>query len=188
MQTILPRIIAHIFAPHDLPTREVARLKSQMSETCQAQGCALIGVIVDRGPPKADPAEHISLQRIAFGDADELIVIRMPGLIPSGKSPDVLLSRLDRPVQIFSTAQLACRGLFLRGSLYTPSRTLDDAADLARALRAKGLTFQAIASRLNAEGFQTSRRRSWYPSTVSKLLACVAREVRRAATEESPRH
>jgi len=188
MQTILPRIIAHIFAPDDLSTKEVARLKSRMSETCQAQGRALVGVVVDRGPPKTDPADHISLQRIAFGDADELIVIQMPGVLLCRKSPDVLLSQLDRPVQIFSTSQLACRGLFLRGSLYTPRRTLDDAADLARALRAEGLTFQAIAGRLKAEGYQTSRRRHWYPSTVYKLLAGASREVRRAATEESPRH
>jgi len=188
MQTILPRILAHIFAPHDLPTKEVARLKNRMSETCQAQGRELIGVIVDRGPPKADPADHISLQRIAFGDADELVVVQMPGLLPSRKSPDVLLSQLDRPVQIFSTSQLACRGLFLRGSLYTPRRTLDDAADLAYKLRAEGLTFQTIASRLNAEGFQTSRRSKWYPSTVFKLLSGAAREARHAATEEPPRH
>ena len=186
MQIILPRILAHIFAPHDLPSKEVARLKSRMSETCQAQGRALVGILVDRGPPKTDPADHISLQRIAFGDAEELIVVQMPGVLSARKSPDVLLSQLDRPVQIFSTSQLACRGLLLRGSLYTPRRTLDDAADLARALRAEGLTFQAIASRLNAEGYQTPRRSHWYPSTVFKLLAGTLREVRHAATEESP--
>src|SRR3569832_1058645 len=128
MQTTLSRIIAHIFILDDLPAQEIAHLKNQMSETCRAQGRELVAIIVDRGPPKADPAEHLSLRRIAYDDADELIVIQIPSSFSSRKSPDVLLSQLDRPVQIFSTEQLACRGLFLRGSMYTPRRTLADAA------------------------------------------------------------
>jgi hypothetical protein len=188
MQTTLPRILAHIFAPPGIPSKEAARLQSRMAEICQAQGRVLVGVIIDRGPPRIDPAAHISLQRMAFGDADELIVVQMPGVRRSRENPDALLSQLDRPVRIFSTAQLACRGLLLRGSLYTPRRTLGDAADLARVLRAEGLTFQEIADRLNADGFRTSRRCLWNSATVLKLLACGAGEVRRAATEESAGH
>ena len=187
MQTTLPRIIAHIFLLDDLPAQEVDHLKNRMAETCRAQGRELVAIIVDRGPPKADPAEHLSLRRIAYDDADELIVLQIPISIPPRKSPDVLLSQLDRPVQIFSTKQLACRGLFLDGSTYTPRRTLADAADLARALRADGKTFNAIACRLNAACYQTARRRKWYPSTVFKLLARTARKSARAATERSPR-
>jgi 5,10-methylenetetrahydrofolate reductase len=182
MHTTLPRILAHIFAPPRIPSKETARLQSRIAEICQAQGRALVGVIVGRGPPRIDPAAHISLQRMAFGDADELIVVQMPGVRRSRENPDALLSQLDRPVRIFSTAQLACRGLLLRGSLYTPRRTLGDAADLARVLRAEGQNFQQIANRLNADGFRTARRCLWYSEAVFKLLACSVGEVPRVAT------
>ena len=186
MHTTLPRILAHIFAPPGVPSKEAARLPGRMSEICQAQGRVLVGAIVDRGPPRIDPAAHISLQRMAFGDADELIVVQMPGVRRSRENPDALLSHLERPVQIFSTAQLACRGLLLRGSLYTPRQTLGDAADLARVLRAEGMSFQEIADRLNADGFRTSRRCLWSSEAVFKLLACSVGEVRRVAMEQSP--
>ncbi len=37
-----------------------------------------------------------------------------------------------------------------------------------KALRAEGLTYQAIASALTAEGFKTKRGGSWYPATVAR--------------------
>jgi hypothetical protein len=184
MQTTLPRIITHLFTTNDLPAEEVARLKSRMSESCRAQGRAFVDLIVDRGPPKPDPADHESLRRIATGEADELMIMQIPITLSPKDSPDALLSHLDRPVQFFDTAELAGRGLLLRGS--TPNRTLADAADLARALRTDGWTLRAIASRLNAERFQSARDGHWHPSTVAKLVARTARELRLAAAEESP--
>ena len=170
MKPIPPRIIAHIFAKQSIPAEDLEKLRAQLSTTCEAQGRTLVDLIVDQGGAKLDPSDHKSLQRIARGDADGVMLMQLPLTMTPDKSHDVLRSQLDGPVRFLTAADLAVRGLLPGGTRYTPHRTPADAAHLARMLRSAGLSFRTIASRLEAEGFRTPRGGRWFAATVAKLV------------------
>lgn len=170
MKPIPPRIIAHIFTKQNIPAEQLEKLRAQLSATCEAQGRALVDIIVDQAGAKSDPAEHESLRRIARGDADGVMLMQLPLTMTPDKSRDVLRSQLDGPVRFLTAADLAERGLLPGGTRYTPHRTPADAAHLARMLRSAGLSLRTIASRLDAEGFRTPGGGRWFASTVAKMI------------------
>lgn len=170
MKPIPPRIIAHIFTKQNIPADELEKLRTRLSATCEEQGRTLVDIVVDQGAAKFDPAEHKSLRRIARGDADGVMLMQLPLTMSPDKSRDVLRSHLDGPLRFLTAADLAERGLLPGGTKYTPHRTTEDAAHLARMLRSAGLSFRTIASRLSAEGFRAPRGGRWFASTVAKLI------------------
>ncbi len=102
--------------------------------------------------------------------------MQLPLTMTPDKSRDVLRSHLDGPLRFLTAADLAERGLLPGGTKYTPHRTTADAAHLARMLRAAGLSFRTIASRLSAEGFRTPRGGRWFAATVAKLIEGIEQE------------
>lgn len=181
MLTIPPRIIAHLFASKAYSPEEITSLRTQLEKVCEEQGRALVDLILDYGPAREDPGHHQSLQRIAQGDADGILIMRLPLTLQPNKSRDVLGRHLDGPLLFLNAAELAERGLLPGGTKYTPHRTLADAAHFAGMLRNAGLSLRAIASRLEAEGFCTPRGTKWYAATVAQLL--LRKSEQRAATD-----
>jgi DNA invertase Pin-like site-specific DNA recombinase len=51
-----------------------------------------------------------------------------------------------------------------------PVQLADDVRARLVVMRASGLSYPAIAQRLNAEGVPTARGRAWYPSTVHGVV------------------
>lgn len=170
MLPIPPRIIAHVFTQKVYSADEIAKLQHRLAQVCEEHGRSLIDLIFDRGPIRQDPAHHISLRRIAQGDADGILIMQLPTTMTPRKSQDVLGRHLDGPLRFLNAAELAEHGLLPGGTRYAPHRSLTDAAHFARRLREAGLSLRAIASRLEEEGFRTSRGATWYPATVSQLL------------------
>lgn len=171
MPPIPPRIIAHVFTKKAYSPDEVAKLQTRLAQACEAHGRSLVDLIFDRGPIRQDPADHVSLQRIANGDADGILILQLPATMTPRKSRDVLGRYLDGPLRFLCAAELAEYGLLPGGTRYTPHRSLADAARFAHRLRESGLSLRAIASRLAEEGFRTSRGATWYPASVAQLLA-----------------
>lgn len=63
-----------------------------------------------------------------------------------------------------------------------PVAVSPDAVSRARALRASGLTLQAVCDQLTAEGVPTATGGQWWPATVSKMLDRAEREDAKAVT------
>lgn len=179
------RIIAHIFMKTELPSAHIAKMRTQMEGICEAEGHALVDLIIDRGPPKRDAAEHASLLRIARGEADGLMLSQMPLTLTPKKSADVLLSHLDGPIVFLKAAELAERGLLPGGTKYTQHRSLTDAASRAVELHAEGMSLRDIAGRLHAEGFRPLRGGEWFPASIAKLLEHREGEPTHADPEDS---
>lgn len=185
MQPIPPRIIAHIWTTETYTAERIASLRTRIARDLEAQGRALVDLLLDRGYPKGDPVEHESLRRIAKGEADGVMLMRLPVTMTGEQSRDVLLKHLDGPIRFLNAAELAELGLLPGGTRYKPHRTLTDAARLAAALHAAGMPLRAIASHLDAEGFCTARGGNWHAATVTQLLERFAQDDEQPASEST---
>ena len=171
MLTIPPRIIAHVFSSETYSHVQLSNLRMRLERACEEEGRSLVDLVIDRGPARENPARHQSLQRIARGDADGILIMRLPLTLQPNKSRDVLGRHLDGPLRFLSKAELAELGLLPKVVEHPPHRTLADAAHFAGKLRNAGLSLRAIASHLEAEGFCTARGTKWYAATVAELLS-----------------
>lgn len=85
-------------------------MRAQMAAYLAERGQSLVDLIVECGPSKRDPSEHISLVRVARGEADGVCLFAFPARM-SHRSSDVLGRYLTGPAAAFTAAQLAERGL-----------------------------------------------------------------------------
>lgn len=186
MENMPARLIVQVFTKAELSEKEVSKLRAQIAEGIEAQGRRLVDLVIDRGPPKRDPAEHESLVRIARGDADGIALFTFPLKLSPKKSADVLGSHLKGPWLSLTAAELADRGLLPGGTRYQPERKKKDLAAqavgtpqpiwaaAARAAQLRGqhppMSFRKIAEHLEAEGFRPARGGKWFAHTVGQLL------------------
>lgn len=189
MQTIPPRVILHVFSSEELTEANIAQLRDKTIEILEAQGRALIDLVVDCGPPKRDAADHESLMRIARGEADGIMLMQYPLRITPKKSRDILGSQITSMFPlVLSAAELAERGLLPGGTVFLPQRPVGDAAKRASELRTEGLSLSAIAQTLTAEGYRTVNGGKWHAQTVANLLQRSHVDPNQPSTEPSHAH
>lgn len=85
-------------------------MRAKMAAYLAERGQTLVDLIVECGPIKRDPSEHISLIRVSRGEADGVCLFAFPARM-SHRSSDVLGQHLTGPAAAFTAAQLAERGL-----------------------------------------------------------------------------
>lgn len=166
------RLILQVFTTPkwNLTDDQIAQLRALAQNGIAAEGGQLVDFIVDRGPPKRDPAEHASLMRIARGEADGLVIMQFP--LYRGRTrkrtPDVLASQLAGPFLMLTSGDLVARGLMPAGVV--PLRSMVDVIRRALLLRLQGFTYGEIGAALDEEGFSPLYANRWSASGVSKLL------------------
>jgi len=86
-------------------------MRAQMAAYLAERDQVLVDLIVECGPIKADPSEHISLVRVARGEADGICLFPFPARMNPPRSSDVLGRYLIGPCAAFTAAELGERGL-----------------------------------------------------------------------------
>lgn len=162
------RLIAQVFAKQPPALRERATLRAQLAAICAENGSDLIDLLFEEEKPSRRLADYGSLVRIARGEADGLVITRLPLSLKPRKSRDCLCALLDGPIRLISAQELRERGLL--PSLPRESLSLEDASRRATELRAAGHTLRQIAQILHEEGYRTARDRDWHAATVEALL------------------
>ncbi len=173
-----PRLIAHVFAEVSPPPEMIAKLYAQLAQVCAREGSQLVDLIFDRELANRQPSDYPSLIRIASGQADGLVIARLPLSIEARPTSDLLCSALTPPLCMYNAAELESRGLLPKVAARRQAAPLASALRRAKALHREGRTHGEIASVLNAEGIRTLRGKEWQASGVGKLLARVGRKAR----------
>lgn len=172
MKPMPGRLILQVFTNDkwNLTDEQVAKLRETAQLSIEWEGGTLVDFLLDRGPPKRDPAEHPCLMRIAQGEADGVAIMQFPLFRGRGRkqSADVLASQLEGPLVVLTAADLAARGLLPGGVV--PIRVLVDVTRRAAELRADGYSYADIAEVLNSERFSTLYVPSWNARNVARLL------------------
>lgn len=111
MSQIPVRLVAHLFLPVSLRVSrsQLGRLRRRLTALCAGSGRKLVGLVVDRGPASLDPAEHVALVRIALGEADGLVLLRMP--LEDAPTDGLLAPHARDAVTILTSEELRARGL-----------------------------------------------------------------------------
>ena len=129
-----PRLIAHVFAETSPPPETVTKLYAQLAQVCAREGSRLVDLIFDRELPDRQPSDYPSLVRIASGEADGIVIARLPLSMEARPTSDLLCSALAPPLCMYNAAELEIRGLLPAARLIDPA-----AATLAAVERAWGL-------------------------------------------------
>jgi hypothetical protein len=159
-----------------------------IASECIRRNLRLLQVVREREPERGEAVERrglgYTLNRISAGDAEGLVVAEVSRLSRSAEELGQVLDRLSR---LHARLIAAAEGLDTaeRGSQII-SRELVEMGDLERTLRegglaltgridrmrAHGMSFQAIAERLNEESVPHTRGGGrWRPSTVRSVVA-----------------
>jgi hypothetical protein len=159
-----------------------------IASECIRRNLRLLQVVREREPERGERVERrglgYTLSRISAGDAEGLVVAEVSRLSRSAEELGQVLDRLSR---LHARLIAAAEGLDTaeRGSQII-SRELVEMGDLERTLRegdlaltgqidrmrTQGMSFQAIAERLNEEGVPQVRGDGrWRPSTVRSVVA-----------------
>jgi hypothetical protein len=172
MKPMPKRLILQVFTNDkwNLSDEQLAQLREVAQLSIEWDGGTLVDFLLDRGPPKRDPAEHACLMRIAQGEADGVAIMQFPLFRGRGRkrSSDVLASQLEGPLVVLTAADLAARGLLPGGVV--PIRALVDVARRAAELRTDGYSLADIAGVLNSEHFSSVHGPSWNARSVARLL------------------
>lgn len=183
MDTPPPRLIAHVFTKATLPPELISKLYAQLAQVCAVAGSRLLDLIFDRELAGRQPSDYPSLVRIASGEADGLVIARLPLSIEARPTSDLLCSALTPPLCMFNAAELESRGLLPMVAARRQAAPLAGAVRRARTLHMEGRTHSEIASMLNAEGIHTPRGKEWQASGVGKLLARVESKARGTSSQ-----
>lgn len=178
MDTPPPRLIAHVFAEVSPPNEVVTKLYAQLAQVCAREGSRLVDLIFDRELSDRQPSDYPSLVRIASGEADGIVIARLPLSMEVRPTSDLLCSALAPPLCMFNAAELESRGLLPKVTARRQAAPLASALRRAKTLHKEGRTHGEIASLLNAEGMRTPRGKEWQASGVGRLLARVGRKAR----------
>lgn len=173
-----PRLIAHVFAEISPSPEAIAKLHAQLASVCAREGSRLVALIFDRERADRQPGDYSSLVSVASGEADGLVIARLPLSIEARPTSDLLCSALTAPLCMFNKAELEIRGLLPKVPPHRHTAPLASALRRAKTLRREGRTHTEIAAVLNAEGIRTLRGKEWQASGVGKLLARVRRKAR----------
>ena len=176
MDTPPPRLIAHVFAETSPPPETVAKLYAQLAQVCAREGSRLVDLIFDRELPDRQPSDYPSLVRIASGEADGIVIARLPLSMEARPTSDLLCSVLAPPLCMFNAAELESRGLLPKVAARKHATPLASVLRRAINLHRQGRTHREIATLLNAEGIRTPRGKEWHASGVGKLLARAGRK------------
>lgn len=176
-----PRLIAHIFAEEFPPSEIIAKLYAQLAQVCTKEGSRLVDIIFDHELADRQPDDYPSLVRIACGEADGLVIARLPLSMEARPTLDLLCSALTPPLCMYNAVELESRGLLPKVAVRRQASSLASAFRRARTLCREGRTHGEIASVLNAEGVRTPRGKEWRASGVGKLLARGGRKARSTA-------
>ncbi len=172
MKPMPKRLILQVFTNDkwNLSDEQLAKIQEMARLTVEWEGGTLVDFLVDRGPPKRDPAAHPCLMRIAQEEADGVAIMQFRLFRGRGrkKSADVLASQLEGPLVVLTAADLAARGLLPGGVV--PIRALVDVARRAAELRADGYSLADIARVLDSDGFSPVYGPSWNARSVARLL------------------
>jgi hypothetical protein len=114
MDTLPRRLIAHVFAEKFPPARSRARLREQLTEVCKREGSCLLDLVFDHERAERQPSDYSSLLRIAAGEADGLLLVRLPLSLEVYPTMDLLCSALTPPLCMLDKATLVHRGLLPR--------------------------------------------------------------------------
>lgn len=166
-----PRLIAHIFAEIPPPPETIAKLYEQLTQVCASEGSRLVDLSFDRELPDRQPSDYPSLVRIASGEADGIVIARLPLSMEARPTLDLLCSALAPPLCMYNAAELESRGLLPKIAVRRQTSSPASAFRRAKTLYREGRTHGEIASVLNAEGARTPRGKEWRASGVGKLLA-----------------
>jgi hypothetical protein len=147
-----------------------------IDHACAERGLRPIGLVCEsgRGGPPGSPALSYALEQIARDEVDGLVVARLEhlGTSVSGllrlikwfSNQDARLVAADVELDIQSTDAAEAEGPQNRHTAAADDLQLKQ---LISAMRAQGMTLQAIADTLNAEGVPTLRGGArWWRSTV----------------------
>lgn len=178
-----PRLIAHVFAEISPPPETIAKLYAQLAQVCAREGSRLVDLIFDRELADRQPSDYPSLMRIASGEADGLVIARLPLSIEARPTSDLLCSALIPPLCMYNAAELESRGLLPKVATRRQAAPLASAFRRAKALHREGRKHGEIASVLNAEGIRTPRGKEWQASGVGKLLARLGRKARGSSSQ-----
>lgn len=111
MEALPARLIAHVFAKQTPSRRSIATLRAQLAQVCAERGADLVDLLFDTETPSRRPADYPSLVRIAHGEADGIMLTRLPLAFVHRKSRDHLCAVLEGPLMILTAEELRTRGL-----------------------------------------------------------------------------
>jgi DNA invertase Pin-like site-specific DNA recombinase len=179
------RVIGYVTLSADAPREDADAPTQVIGEACERAGWNLVDLVTDRdhGRGLVRPGLTFALQQIAEGKADGLVVSAVlvaldlgidssspvgqalaEKLITLGEWEHERISRRTR-----NALEEARAGGATAGRPAVADRP--ELAERINAMRASGMTLQAIADRLNAEGVATMRGGTmWRPSSVQAAL------------------
>lgn len=162
------RLIAQVFTKQPPSLQDRASLHARLATLCAENGADLTDLLFEAERPSRCPSDYPALVRVARGEADGIVLTRLPLSLSPRKSRDRLCALLEGPIRLVSAQELRERGL-LPTLPHEPS--LEDAARRAAELRAAGHSLRQVAQILHDEGYRTARDRTWHAGTVEALLS-----------------
>lgn len=111
MDALPARLIAHVFTKEPQPAESLVTLRERLSQVCAEHGAMLLDLVLDHEQPARRLLDYPSLVRIARGEADGLVLTRLPLSFDARRSRDRLCSALAGPLMILTAAELRTRGL-----------------------------------------------------------------------------
>lgn len=113
MDALPARLIAHIFTSQKTSHQAAATLRAQLAQICADRGTDLVDLIFDTETPSRRLRDYPSLVRIARGEADGIVLARMPSAFETPKSRDRLCAVLEgsTSIMLLTTEELRTRRL-----------------------------------------------------------------------------
>lgn len=111
MDTLPSRLIAHVFVETFPSPKARAELRRNLEQVCLRDGSCLVDLIFDHERANRQPSDYPSLLRIAAGEADGLLLVRMPLSLDAQPTVDLLCGELTPPLCMLDKAALKSRGL-----------------------------------------------------------------------------
>ncbi|MFO0576766.1 MAG: hypothetical protein U1A78_22410 [Polyangia bacterium] len=111
MDALPARLIAHVFTKEPQPAESLVTLRERLSQVCAEHGAMLLDFVLDHEQPARRLLDYPSLVRIARGEADGLVLTRLPLSFDARRSRDRLCAALVGPLMILTAAELRTRGL-----------------------------------------------------------------------------
>jgi hypothetical protein len=111
MDALPARLIAHVFTEQPQPAESLITLRERLAQVCAEHGATLIELVLDHEQPARRLHDYPSLVRIARGEADGLVLTRLPLSFDARRSCDRLCAALVGPLMILTASELRTRGL-----------------------------------------------------------------------------
>lgn len=113
MDALPARLIAHIFTPQKPSHQAAATMRAQLAQICAESGADLVDLIFDTETPSRRLRDYPSLVRIARGEADGIVLARIPSAVERPKSRDRLCAELEgaASIMLLTTEELRTRRL-----------------------------------------------------------------------------